>query len=77
MINTVQRGDVLTMVGPDGKRSMPFVLQDVPWTDGDFIWILRCDNAPIVVPHQYGVESSFQLHSRPRWPLTTGDADEQ
>ena len=66
MINTVQRGDLLTMVGPDDVRSGPFVLQEVPWTDGEYIWILRCDDAPIVVPHQYGVDSIFHLHSRPR-----------
>ena len=71
MINTVQRGDLLTMIGPDDACSGPFVLQEVPWTDGDYIWILRCDDAPIVVPHQYGVDSSFHLHSRPR--LTTDD----
>ena len=71
MINTVQRGDVVTMVGPDNARSVPFVLQEVPWSDGQYIWILRCDDAPIVVPHQYGVDSTFLLHSRPR--LTTDE----
>jgi hypothetical protein len=64
MIHTIQVGDVLTMVGPDGRRSGRFTLADVPRLSPDAIWIYRADDAPIIVERGYGLDSTFVLHSR-------------
>lgn len=68
MIHTIQVGDTLTMVGPDGAASDPFTLVDVPRLTPDFVWIYRASDAPIVVDRTYGLESQFLLHERPsKW----------
>lgn len=64
MIHTIQIGDVLTMVGPDGRRSAPFTLADLPRLGADAVWIYRANDAPIVVDRGYGLDSTFTLHSR-------------
>ena len=64
MIHTVQVGDTLTMVGPDGQASEPFTLADLPRLTPEFVWLYRCNDAPIVVDRTYGLESTFVLHSR-------------
>jgi hypothetical protein len=64
MIHTIQVGDVLTMVGPDGTRSERFTLADLPRLSSDTIWIYRANDAPIVVERGYGLDSTFVLHSR-------------
>ena len=64
MIHTIQVGDVLTMVGPDGRHSEPFTLGDLPRLAIDTVWIYRANDAPIVVERGYGLESTFILHSR-------------
>jgi hypothetical protein len=64
MIHTIRVGDVLTMVGPDGKYSEPFTLGDLPRLAADTIWIYRANDAPIVVGRDYGLGASFILHSR-------------
>lgn len=65
MIHTIQVGDRLTMIGPDGVQSEMFTLADQPRLTADFIWIYRRDDAPIVVDRAYGLESVFELHARP------------
>jgi hypothetical protein len=64
MIHTIQVGDELTMIGPDGQHSQRFVLVDLPRLSTDMIWIYRGDDAPIVVDRAYGLDSTFILHSR-------------
>jgi hypothetical protein len=64
MIHTVQIGDVLTMVGPDGSASEVFTLTELPRLTSDSIWIYRAFDAPIVVERGYGLDSTFILHSR-------------
>jgi len=64
MIHTIQVGDTLTMVGPDGRQSEPFTVGDLPRLTPDFVWIYRCNDAPIVVDRSYGLESTFVLHAR-------------
>ena len=73
MIHNIRVGDLLTMVGPDGLRSDPFRLADVPRLSSDAVWIYRVDDAPIVVARRYGLDSTFVLHRRLDEP--TGDAD--
>ncbi|GAB2478173.1 hypothetical protein [Jatrophihabitans fulvus] len=64
MIHTIQPGDELTMIGPDGRRSERFVLGDLPALRCEHVWLYRRDDAPIVVDRNYGLDSSFELHSR-------------
>lgn len=64
MIHTIQVGDELTMIGPDGERSERFVLGDLPALRCDHVWLYRVDDAPIVVDRAYGLDASFWLHSR-------------
>lgn len=64
MIHTIQVGDELTMVGPDGRHSERFTLSDLPRLSGDTIWIYRANDVPIVVDRSYGLEATFILHSR-------------
>ena len=64
MIHTVQPGDVLSMVGPDGKVSQRFTLAEIPVLRAEYVWIYRENDLPIVVDRVYGLESSFVLHSR-------------
>lgn len=64
MIHTVQVGDTLTMIGPDGLRSARFTLADQPRLSQDVIWIYRVDDAPIIVDRAYGLDATFELHSR-------------
>lgn len=66
MIHKIEVGDTLTMIGPDGAESEPFTLADLPRLTADFVWIYRCDDAPIVVGRSYGLDSAFELHARPR-----------
>jgi hypothetical protein len=65
MIHTIQVGDALTMIGPDGVESEPFTLADVPRLTPDSVWIYRLSDAPIVVDRRYGLESVFELRDRP------------
>lgn len=64
MIHTIHIGDVLTMVGPDGRQSERFTLGDLPRLAPDAIWIYRANDVPIVVERGYGLDSTFILHSR-------------
>jgi len=64
MIHTIQVGDTLTMIGPDGLRSARFVLADHPRLSQDAVWIYRANDAPIVVDRSYGLDSTFELHCR-------------
>jgi hypothetical protein len=64
MIHTIQVGDVLTMIGPDGLRSARFTLADHPRLSPDVIWLYRVNDAPILVDRAYGLDSTFELHSR-------------
>jgi hypothetical protein len=64
MIHTIQIGDVLTMVGPDGRHSERFTLGDLPRLSPDAVWIYRASDVPIVVDRGYGLDSTFILHSR-------------
>jgi hypothetical protein len=64
MIHTIQVGDVLTMVGPDGLRSERFTVGDLPRLSSDTVWIYRAEDAPIVVERSYGLDSTFIVHSR-------------
>lgn len=64
MIHTIHVGDTLTMIGPDGLRSARFTLADHPRLSQDVIWIYRVDDAPIIVDRAYGLDSTFDLHSR-------------
>lgn len=64
MIHTIQPGDVLTMVGPDGETSDAFTLAETPGLRQDTVWIYREFDAPIVVGRTYGLDSRFRLHSR-------------
>jgi hypothetical protein len=64
MIHTVQVGDTLTMIGPDGLRSARFVLADHPRLSQDAIWVYRANDAPIIVDRAYGLDATFELHSR-------------
>ena len=64
MIHTIQVGDVLTMIGPDGLRSARFTLADHPRLSTDVVWIYRANDAPILVERGYGLDSTFELHSR-------------
>lgn len=68
MIHTIQRGDTLTMIGPDGARSEPFTLAEVPMLRRDAVWLYRAGDAPIVVDRLYGLESTFELHARSGLP---------
>jgi hypothetical protein len=73
MIHTIQVGDVLTMIGPDGLRSVRFTLGDHPRLSTDVVWVYRANDAPIVVERGYGLDSTFELHSR--LGELTGEAD--
>jgi hypothetical protein len=64
MIHTIRVGDTLTMIGPDGLRSARFTLADHPRLSQDVIWIYRANDAPIIVDRAYGLDSTFELHSR-------------
>ena len=64
MIHTIQVGDVLTMIGPDGAESEPFTLAEPLGLRSDSLWIYREFDAPIVVGRSYGLDSTFRLHSR-------------
>ena len=64
MIHTIQVGDLLTMVGPDGAESEPFTLAEPLGLRSDTLWIYREFDAPIVVDRRYGLDSTFRLHSR-------------
>ena len=64
MIHTIQVGDTLTMIGPDGLRSARFTLADRPRLSQDAIWIYRANDAPIIVERAYGLDATFDLHSR-------------
>jgi hypothetical protein len=64
MIHTIQVGDVVTMVGPDGCKSARFTLADRPRLSPDVVWIYRANDAPIVVERAYGLDSTFELHAR-------------
>jgi hypothetical protein len=64
MIHTIQVGDVLTMVGPDGQQSEPFTLAELPRLSPDAVWVYRAYDAPIVVGRDYGLDSTFILHNR-------------
>jgi len=74
MIHTIQVGDVLTMIGPDGLRSARFTLADHPRLSPDVIWLYRANDAPIIVDRAYGLDSSFELHSRSAQPSDEPDA---
>jgi hypothetical protein len=74
MIHTIQVGDELTMIGPDGLRSARFTLADHPRLSPDVIWIYRAYDAPIVVERGYGLDSTFELHSRLAQPAGEHDA---
>jgi hypothetical protein len=65
MLHTIQVGDTLTMIGPDGRQSEPFTLADMPRLTPEFVWLYRCNDAPIVVDRCYGLGSAFELHARP------------
>jgi hypothetical protein len=68
MIHTVQPGDLLTMVGPDGAESEPFVLAEVPMLTRDAIWVYREYDAPMVIERTYALDATFLLHHRaPRY----------
>ncbi|WP_375499090.1 hypothetical protein [uncultured Jatrophihabitans sp.] len=69
LIHTIQVGDVLTMIGPDGAESEPFTLGEPLGLRRDTLWIYREYDAPIVVGRGYGLDSTFRLHSR-RAPQT-------
>jgi hypothetical protein len=73
MIHTIQVGDILTMIGPDGLRSARFTLADHPRLTQDTVWVYRANDAPIIVDRGYGLDSTFELHSRPGVP--TGEQD--
>lgn len=77
MIHTIQVGDILTMIGPDGLRSAQFTLADRPRLSPDAIWIYRASDAPIVVERAYGLDSTFELHSRLAEPTGEQDAAHQ
>lgn len=64
MIHTIQVGDELTMIGPDGRRSERFLLGDLPALRSDHVWLYRAGDAPIVVERSYGLDSTFLLHAR-------------
>ncbi|WP_073392491.1 hypothetical protein [Jatrophihabitans endophyticus] len=64
MIHTIQPGDELTMIGPDGQRSERFVLGDLPALRCDYVWIYRMGDAPIVVDRAYGLDATFEFHTR-------------
>lgn len=64
MIHTIQPGDELTMIGPDGRRSERFVLGDLPALRCEHVWLYRRDDAPIVVDRAYGLDATFVLHAR-------------
>lgn len=64
MIHTIQVGDELTMVGPDGQRSDPFVLADLPALRRDYLWLYRVGDSPIVVARAYGLDATFELSAR-------------
>jgi hypothetical protein len=64
MIHTIQPGDQLTMVGPDGQRSAQFTLAETPILRGENVWLYREYDAPIIVERTYGLDASFILHSR-------------
>ena len=64
MIHTIQPGDRVTMVGPDGQLSDQFILAEVPILRRDAVWLYRENDAPIVVDRTYGLDSTFVLHSR-------------
>lgn len=64
MIHTIQVGDELTMVGPDGACSDRFVLGDLPALRCDYVWIYRVNDCPIVVERAYGLDATFDLHAR-------------
>ncbi|WP_375474654.1 hypothetical protein [uncultured Jatrophihabitans sp.] len=64
MIHTIQVGDELTMIGPDGRRSERFTLADMPLLKPDTVWLYREFDAPIIVGRTYGLDASFELHSR-------------
>jgi hypothetical protein len=69
MIHSIQVGDTVTMIGPDGQESEPFTLADKPRLTADFVWLYRCNDAPIVVERTYGLDSVFELHARPAGPF--------
>ena len=73
MIHTIQVGDVLTMIGPDGLRSARFTLADHPRLSPGVIWLYRANDAPIVVDRAYGLDSTFELHSRLSQPSDEPD----
>ncbi len=64
MLHTIQVGDVLTMIGPDGAESDSFTLAEPLGLRSDTLWIYREYDTPIVVARSYGLESTFHLHSR-------------
>lgn len=64
MIHTIQVGDVLTMVGPDGLQSDLFTLAEMPRLTAEHIWVYREFDMPIVVDRSYGLDSTFVLHCR-------------
>ncbi len=64
MIHTITAGDELTMIGPDGLRSDPFTLAEMPALRSGAVWLYREYDTPIVVDRTYGLESTFELHSR-------------
>ena len=64
MIHTVQVGDVLSMIGPDGAQSEPFTLAEPLGLRSETLWVYREHDAPIVVGRSYGLDSTFHLHSR-------------
>lgn len=74
MIHTIHVGDTLTMIGPDGLRSARFTLADYPRLSQDVIWIYRADDAPIIVDRGYGLDATFELHSRVDEPSDEQDA---
>jgi hypothetical protein len=74
MIHTIKVGDTLTMIGPDGLRSARFTLADQPRLSQDAIWIYRANDAPIVVERAYGLDATFDLHSRLSEPSGGQDA---
>lgn len=74
MIHTIHIGDTLTMIGPDGLRSARFTLADHPRLSQDAIWIYRANDAPIIVERGYGLDSTFELHSRLAEPSGEQDA---
>ena len=64
MIYTVRPGDQVSMVGPDGVHSEPFVLTELPDFRDGWVWFYRESDTPIVVERLYALDSSFVLHSR-------------